>query len=171
MIKALLKKRTLLLSLLMLVAMVLVIQLYFERRYLLQVEAVESEAVSDRLSTIRYQLESELTNHLALINGLAAFIASYPDFTQAQFELYASTVLVREPALVNLAAAPDLVVRHVYPYQGNEAVIGLDYMRQDNQRAEVMQVVQTGSLVIAGPLELVQGGMAFIGRVPVYVPD
>lgn len=132
---------------------------------------MESEAVSDRLSTIRYQLESELTNHLSLINGLAAFIASYPDFTQAQFELYASTVLVREPALVNLAAAPDLVVRHVYPYQGNEAVIGLDYMRQDNQRAEVMQVVQTGGLVIAGPLELVQGGMAFIGRVPVYVPD
>ncbi|MBC52488.1 MAG: hypothetical protein CMQ34_01485 [Gammaproteobacteria bacterium] len=171
MIKTLFKKRSLLLSLLMLAVIVMAIQVSIERRYLEQVEAVQSEAVSERLSTIRYQLESELTNNLSLINGLAAFIASYPDFTAAQFELYASTVLAREPALVNLAVAPGLVIRDIYPYEGNEAAIGLDYMRQDNQRAEVVQVVQTGSLVIAGPLELVQGGVAFIGRAPVYVLD
>ena len=171
MIKTLFKKRSLLLSLLMLAAMVVAIQLYIERRYLEQVEEVQTQAVSELLGTIRYQLESELTNNLSLINGLAAFIASYPDFTATQFELYASTVLAREPALVNLAAAPGLVIRHIYPYEGNEAAIGLDYMRQPNQRADVLLAVQTGSMIIAGPLELVQGGTAFIGRAPVYVPD
>lgn len=170
MIKTLFKKRSLLLSLLMLTVMVVAIQLYIENRYLQQARQAQNVAITERLSTIRYQLESELTNNLSLINGLAAFIASYPDFTPAQYELYASTVLAREPALVNLAAAPDLVIRHIYPFAGNEAAIGLDYMRQDNQRAEVVQVVQTGTLVIAGPLELVQGGMAFVGRAPVYVP-
>lgn len=169
MMKTLFKKRSLLLSLLMLATMVVLIQMYIERRYLEQVETLQSAAVSERLSTIRYQLESELTNNLSLINGLAAFISSYPDFTPAQYELYASTVLAREPALVNLAAAPDLVIRYIYPGEGNEAAIGLDYMNQANQRDDVVQVVETGSMVIAGPLELVQGGFAFVGRAPVYV--
>lgn len=170
MIKTLVKKRSLMLSLLMLAVVVMAMQFYIERRYLEQLRSVQSDTISERLSTIRYQLESELTNNLSLINGLAAFIASYPDFTETQYELYASTVLAREPALVNLAAAPDLVVRYVYPYAGNEAVIGLDYMRQDNQRSDVVRVVESGNLVIAGPLELVQGGSAFIGRAPVYLP-
>lgn len=170
MITTLVKKRFPMLSLLMLAAMVTAMQFYIERRYLEQMRSVQSATTSERLSTIRYQLESELTNNLSLINGLAAFIASYPDFTAAQYELYASTVLEREPALVNLAAAPDLVVRYIYPYAGNEAAIGLNYMRQENQREDVVRVVESGSMVIAGPLELVQGGFAFVGRAPVYVP-
>lgn len=171
MLKTLLKKRSLLVSLLLLALLVAAMQFYVEQRYLDQLRATQSESISERLSTIRYQLESELTSNLSLINGLGAFIASYPDFTAAQYELYASTVLDRERALVSLAAAPDLVVRYIYPYAGNEAAIGLDYLRQDNQRDEVVRVVETGAMVIAGPLELVQGGFAFVGRAPVYIPD
>ncbi|MEX2335270.1 MAG: CHASE domain-containing protein, partial [Pseudohongiella sp.] len=170
MIKTLFRKRSLLLSLFLLAVLVIGIQLYVERRYLDQLQNEQSASVSERLSTIRYQLESELTNNLSLINGLAAFIASYPDFTDAQYRLYASTVLSREPALVNLAAAPDLVIRYIFPNEGNEAAVGLNYLEQDNQRDEVIQVVETGSMVIAGPLELVQGGFAFVGRAPVYLP-
>ncbi len=169
MLKSLVKKRSLILSLLTLALIVVAVQRYVENRYRDQLRFVQNETISERLSTIRYQLEGELSNNLSLINGLAAFIASYPDFTEDQYELYASTVLAREPALVNLAAAPDLVVRYVYPYAGNEAVIGLNYLRQANQREDVVRVVESGSMVIAGPLELVQGGMAFLGRAPVYV--
>lgn len=167
----LLANRSLLISLLLLAMLVAGLQFYIERRYLEQQHAEQRELVTERLSVIRYQLESTLTNNLSLINGLAAFIASYPDFTDAQFALYASTVLSREPALVNLAAAPDLVIRYVYPLETNRAALGLDYLQQADQRDAVLRVVESGSMVIAGPLELIQGGYAFIGRAPVYVVD
>ena len=138
------------------------------RTVLVELERVQ---VFENLSSVRYQLESALSNNLSLVNGLAAFIASNPDFTQQEFDTYAATVLMREPALRNLAAAPGLVVRYVYPVEGNEAAIGLDYNTNEAQRAAVQRVVRTGSMVIAGPLELVQGGSAFVARSPVYLDD
>ncbi len=134
-------------------------------------QELERVQVFENLSSVRYQLESALSNTLSLINGLNAFIASSPDFTQAEFDTYAATVLMREPALINLAAAPGLVVRHVYPLEGNEAVLGLDYTAVESQRAAVQRVIRTGSMVVGGPLELVQGGTAFVARSPVFLAD
>lgn len=123
----------------------------------------------ERLGALRSRLESVIANNLSLTNGLAAFVAANPDLSQEEFAAYARNVLAREPSLRNLAAAPDLVVRYVYPYKGNEAVLGLDYRANPAQREAAERVLQTGDLVVAGPVELVQGGMALIGRAPVYI--
>lgn len=162
-------KRSLILSLVLLAAAMLVLEYFLESRFVGRQLAEQREETAERLGVIRYQLESTLANNLSLINGLAAFISSDPDFTEAQFNRYAETVISREPALVNLAAAPDLVIRYVYPYESNRAAIGLDYMTVPDQRDAVLKVVETGDMVIAGPVELVQGGRAFVGRAPVYV--
>lgn len=164
-------RRAMLWSLLMLSLFMLGLQVFLETRFTQRQLDSQREDVANQLGNIRSQLESTLANNLSLINGLAAFISSYPDFTQAQFNQYAETVIAREPALVNLAAAPDLVVRYVYPQEGNESVIGLDYRTREDQRDAVIKVVQTGTMVIAGPFELVQGGRAFVGRAPVFVTD
>jgi diguanylate cyclase (GGDEF)-like protein len=168
-IKAIIKTRAFLWAWTGLAVLVAVLHFYAEVRLYDQSTAQQRDVLTERLSVFRYQLESTLTNNLSLINGLAAFIASYPDFTPAQYELYAQTVIAREPSLVNLAAAPDLVVRYVYPVEGNEAAIGLNYLQTPGQRDDVLRAVESGSLVIAGPVELVQGGLAFIGRAPVFV--
>jgi len=131
----------------------------------------EREVVLERLGNVRYQLESHISSNLSLINGLAAFVSAYPDFTTEQFEQYASKVIARDPTLLNLAVAPDLVVRFVYPYAGNEAVLGLDYRTQPDQWPVVERVINTGGLVVAGPVNLVQGGIGLIGRAPVYVDE
>ncbi|MDT8427394.1 MAG: EAL domain-containing protein [Pseudomonadales bacterium] len=142
-----------------------------ERSWLRSLQRNEQEVVTSQLSNYRYQLESLVTNTLSVLNGLAAFIGSNPDFTQAQFDAYAATVIAREPSLVNLAVAPDLVVRYVYPLQNNTQALGLDYRATPDQFALVQRVLESGGMVVAGPLELIQGGLAFIGRAPVYIDD
>jgi diguanylate cyclase (GGDEF)-like protein len=156
---------------LLLAALVVVLHLFIEQRVIEQRDLTRDALLNDRLSVVRYQLESALTNNLSLINGLAAFISSDPDFPPEQYETYARTVLAREPALVNLAAAPDMVVEYVYPLSGNEQVLGLDYLQTPEQREQALQVVEQGMMIIAGPVNLVQGGVAFIGRAPVYIAD
>ena len=96
-----------------------------------------------------------IAKNLALTNGLAAFVAANPDLGQEEFDAYARNVLVREPSLRNLAAAPDLVVRYVYPREGNEAMLGLDYRADPAQREVAERVMRSGDLVVAGPVELV----------------
>lgn len=133
-------------------------------------EAWQSE-IRDRISIIRYQLESTLSNTLSLINGLAAYIASDTIFTEEEFQRYAELVVSREPTLLSLVAAPDLVVRHLYPLAGNEEVLGLDYLQTPGQRDSVLRAVEQREMVVDGPVELVQGGVGFIGRVPVLLED
>ncbi|TFH74903.1 hypothetical protein E3V39_01750 [Gammaproteobacteria bacterium LSUCC0112] len=54
---------------------------FLEKRYLDRQLSEQREVIAERLSGIRDQLESTLANNLSLINGLAAFITAYPDFT------------------------------------------------------------------------------------------
>ncbi len=56
----------------------------------------------------------------------------------------------------------------MYPIKGNEQAIGLDYMKNEKQKGAVIKAIKTGKTVIAGPVELIQGGRGFIARIPVY---
>lgn len=167
----LMPRRTFVVLLVVMCVLLLLAQQLFEYRLRERVQTTERAVLIERLGYLRYQLESRLANNLALVNGLAAFIAAYPDFTEAEYARYAATVLAQEPSLINLAAAPDMVIRHIYPPAGNEPALGLDYMQEPSQRAVVERAVATGAMVVAGPVELVQGGEAIIGRAPVHVSD
>src|SRR5690606_25349752 len=71
----------------------------------------------------------------------------------------------------NIAAAPDLVVRMVYPVEPNRASLGLDYSKNPAQRDAALRARKTGELIVAGPVNLVQGGQGFIGRFPVFIDE
>lgn len=86
---------------------------------------------------------------------------------QQRFGELARGVFSEGSLLRNIAAAPELVVAMVYPLKGNEKAIGLDYRANDKQRSSVMRAVASGEMVLAGPVDLVQGGRGLIGRFPV----
>jgi PAS domain S-box-containing protein len=69
--------------------------------------------------------------------------------------------------------AKDTVVTHVYPVKGNKEAIGLELLKVPDQSPAVQRALETRSTVLAGPVKLVQGGTAFIGRTPIYLtpPD
>ncbi|MDR1194084.1 MAG: response regulator, partial [Peptococcaceae bacterium] len=53
--------------------------------------------------------------------------------------------------------------------QGNEGVLGLDFFQAGAGNIEARLAKETGELVFGGPFELVQGGLALVGRLPVWV--
>nr|WP_249116065.1 diguanylate cyclase [Azoarcus sp. L1K30] len=57
----------------------------------------------------------------------------------------------------------------VYPLAGNEAAVGLDLLNHPIQGAMTRRMLETGHPVLAGPVELVQGGLALIHRVPIFL--
>lgn len=132
--------------------------------------SVELDVVQT-LSTVKAKLEGNLQKNLSMLTGFAAYISAAPDLSNEEFSNYAKEVFKKEPLLVNFAAAKDLVVNYVYPYEGNERVIGLDYRENKEQRQMALQVAQTGNLMVVGPVNLVQGGTAFIGRAPIFTGE
>ncbi|MFZ5610030.1 MAG: response regulator [Pseudomonadota bacterium] len=116
----------------------------------------------------RARIESEVNSSFFLVSGLVSHLTMAGDFTQQVFDQLAADMRERYPNLKNIAAAPDMVVRFVYPREGNEGVLGLDYAKAEEQREMAFLAKTTGRPVLAGPVDLVQGGTAFIGRFPVY---
>lgn len=86
------------------------------------------------------------------------------------FEKVAATI-VDDPAILNIIIAPGGVISKVYPLDGNEQVIGFRYFEEGAGNKEAVAARETGELVLGGPFELVQGGMALVGRLPVYLKE
>ncbi len=120
---------------------------------------------------IRSHLEGQLTADVQLIKGLVGLLVSEQSMTQDRFNEIAAYVAGDLPEILNIAVAPDLVVSMVYPYERNKAVLGLDYNKNDAQREAVMRMRDSGEIVLAGPVNLVQGGTGFIIRFPVFTGE
>ena len=125
--------------------------------------------VLKEMSVIRAKLEGNISGNVQLVRGLVAVIATEPQMSQERFSALAVKLFSEHSQLRNVAGAPDLVVRLMHPLEGNEKAIGLDYRTNAAQRDATLRAHQTGQMVLAGPVDLVQGGRGFIGRFPVFV--
>jgi PAS domain S-box-containing protein len=129
----------------------------------------QETSTSLRLASLRAQLEGALNANLLLISGAASFIATNPNVTEEEFTAFAREIMRRPNLLINLGAAPDFTFTYVYPREGNEAIIGLNYRDMAGQWEQARKAKESGRMELAGPLELVQGGIGLIGRAPVIL--
>ena len=127
--------------------------------------------VLSHVSLIRAKLEGDLSHNIEVIRGLVATVAAEPGMSQSRFSELAATLLGGKTQIRNISVAPDLVVTMVHPVEGNRQILGLDYRDDPLHREAALRVRDTGQLVVAGPVEIRQGGTAVIGRFPVFVDD
>ena len=154
-------------TLLVLVAVV-IIGLVGGRQHTLIETQKERDRVATRLEALGGRIESNLNTPIQSARGVVAALASEPDMSQRRFSWLVSRIIGSSREIRNVAAARDLVVNLVYPVKGNESALGLDYRLQEAQREAAFHARDTGEFILTGPVDLVQGGQAFIGRIPVF---
>ena len=114
------------------------------------------------------RLEGQLGANLAVGYGLEAQVSVLEKLEQAELEIVAQRLLNKPLNIRNIALAPDLIVNAVYPLESNRAALGLNYRLHENQRAQVLRAMESNQVILAGPLDLVQGGgKHLIARFPV----
>ena len=105
-------------------------------------------------------LSSTYTLQALLSQNDGKFIRDFEELTEEIFPSY--------PGVIELAIAPKGIIEQVAPLKGNEKVLGLNLFEAKTQNKESFLARETGKLTLAGPLELVQGGMGLVGRLPIY---
>lgn len=123
------------------------------------------------LTEYQNRLSTELQTHIQLIRGLPSLFAVNQHLTQKQFAEAVGYLVNNESEIRNIAAAPDMIIKYMYPVEGNELAIGLDYRKEPEQFEAADRARRTRELVLAGPLELKQGGTGLVTRVPVFLND
>ncbi|WP_185232895.1 response regulator [Teredinibacter franksiae] len=134
-------------------------------------EQAQRSSALQELSVIRARLEGNINANLQTGLSLAAIIGANSNLNQDVFSQYAKSLFRGHTQLRNIAAAPDMVIRYMYPLKGNEAAVNLDYRAVPEQWSAIQTALDSGDLVLAGPVNLKQGGQGLIGRVPVFNPN
>ncbi len=137
-------------------------------QYTFQVDRMR-EHLSAELDKIRGNLSRELYAAIYLTEGIVSLVITEREIDEAKFQAMASQLLSHSPLIRNVALAPGNVVRSIYPREGNERIIGLHYIETPGQREAVVRAMSEKRMVVAGPVELLQGGVGIISRSPIYV--
>ena len=108
---------------------------------------------------------SEMSKTRVLEAYLIQTSGDYSDFGRV------AHVLLREDYVRNGLFAPDGIVDGVFPLEGNEDVVGLNMYRDGAGNLEAQAAIEKEALYIAGPFQLIQGGLGIAGRRPVFLTD
>lgn len=127
----------------------------------------EIAQVTSDLSELRSDLEFVINKNLNLSKGLVTFLSINPNLDQQAFGEFTSRLLSDDHQIRNIGAAKDMVISHVYPLHGNEAVLGFNYLESPVQKRAALNAIAQKKTILAGPLPLVQGGEALIARTAV----
>ncbi|CAM5207353.1 hypothetical protein [Alishewanella longhuensis] len=127
-------KNKLLLSvaLLLLITSTTVLVEYLNHNFQNSIKLHRQQQLSQKLSLVRANLESELNANIFLADSLATIITVNPLSGPQEWEKLAETLFLKASSIRNIAIAPNNIVSFVYPLAGNEAVLGLDYRSLPN---------------------------------------
>ncbi len=134
-----------------------------EKERALAVVGNQTSAITNQFNVI-FSRDYTLSNLMVASEGNTAY------FDVVAKHLFEETERLSGIALKNIVLAPDGVVEKVYPLEGNEKLIGFNFLdptKPGNTKA--LEAYEKGELVVTNPFELVQGGMGMGGRLPVYI--
>jgi len=114
-------------------------------------------------------LERQFARSLSSTLALAAILREYGEIKN--FDALAAEMIKNYGGINNLQLAPNGVVTQIYPLAGNEEAIGHDLLNDPRRRTEAVKAIESRTLTLAGPFNLIQGGMGVVGRLPVFVPN
>ena len=139
----------------------------------------EADEVSQRraaslafASELRARADRELNSVLYLASGLVGYLVvrhEHLDPVEIQRILREMHLFGRH--VRNFSIAVGYRMSYMYPLAGNEQALGRDYREMPDQWPAVKAAVDSRKGVLTGPVGLVQGGLALIYRIPIYVGD
>lgn len=132
-------------------------------------QSEERARVALQLSALAAQLQSQIGLAFSETEGIAQLLRVDDSISPEHFRGIAREAIHSAPHISRIAMAPDDVLSDIYPLEGNESVLGLDYRNLTDQYPLLRRSKALGLPVLAGPVALYQGGQALIYRRPIFL--
>ncbi len=140
--------------------------------------AKQDERTQNELNKIGARIERAVHKRVSVVTGLEAFVHSQQDLDLQQpgkeklfryrFSRFVRALDQQVPGILSMQLAPGGVISYMSNLEQNREAIGYDLLVDDLRREQVLNTIANRSLIIAGPLTLIQGGEAIIARKAVY---
>jgi PAS domain S-box-containing protein len=127
----------------------------------------EMSRLLSRANGKKERLHVTLSNSLSCTQTLAFIIEEYG--VPNDFDSLAEKLIKINPLVDAIELLRGGVITNVFPIDGNEAAIGYDILSDTIRHSGAVKAIRTHSFFFAGPVRLKQGGIAVIGRQPIFV--
>ena len=127
----------------------------------------------ERIRTIYAERTENLVNSVFHKTDVlaAAVKLENGNITEQTFNTVAQIVYEKDSGIRGIQYMPGAVVTYSYPVEGNEAVIGKNFLEIPERRKDVMLAIESKSIALSGPYHLIQGGLGVVARNPVFLTD
>ncbi len=133
-----------------------------------KVTKTEREKVFELISAKKSQLEKALYSRIYYTKGVAAYIALNPSINHQNFQDLAKELIGKDTTINTMSIAKDGIISSIYPFEGHEKAVGLNLLAHPARREIVDKTIETHNTFVAGPVELVEGGIAFVSYTPIF---
>jgi PAS domain S-box-containing protein len=129
----------------------------------------EHREMRNVLGVVHQNIEQLLKNSYA--SALTMAMTLNDEGVPENFETVGRRLVSANEGIDAVQLVPNGVIKYIYPLKDNEAALDFDILNHPVLKLEALKSVKDETMYFAGPLELKQGGMAIIGRIPVYKND
>ena len=137
-----------------------------ERSRIFKVKEVARVITSSHVHAIQERLGRSLSATYALAAVLAQGNGQIKDF-----DSLGQKMISTYGGISSLQLAENGVISAIVPLAGNEKALGHNLLEDAARNKEARLAMISRALTLAGPFELLQGGMAVVGRLPIFLPD
>ena len=121
-------------------------------------------------SELRARSDRELNSLLYLASGVVGYLTvRHKTLDIAEIDRILAAIYTRGKHVRNFTIAIGQKIHYIYPPNGNEDLIGLDYSDLEDQWPLIRRAIEDRKILLSGRVELVQGGSALIYREPIIV--
>jgi len=125
--------------------------------------------LTDLLISKKSHLEKALHSRIYYTKGVAAYTAINDGISTEKFYQLAEELIQNDTVINSMALSENCVINAIYPLKGHEAAIGVDLLKHPQRKLIVEETIKTHNTFVAGPVELVEGGIAFISYTPIFL--
>ncbi|MCD4713433.1 MAG: EAL domain-containing protein [Clostridiales bacterium] len=126
----------------------------------------------DALLMTQTNLESMIKSRMISMGSIAAYVEIDNEISQLEYSSFAKNIYASSDEIVkSMTFITDTTITHIYPYEENKAAIGIDLASEASQRDLILYAKNNLKAVFTAPVNLVEGGIGIIVRIPVVVND
>jgi PAS domain S-box-containing protein len=118
------------------------------------------------------RIERELNSIIHLSSAIEAYVKiNHENIDSTEIQKILNELVNSSSIIRNIGLAESTTIKYISPIEGNEEALGINYKMIPGQWSAVKKSIESKKGTIAGPIDLVQGGVAIIYRKPIYFGD
>ena len=114
------------------------------------------------------EIQSKIAQAVTVVDS-QILLLKQNNYDEKYFDMWAKELILGKDTIASIQLAKNGIVSNIYPYEGNEAAIGHDLLKDKRRDDGALLAIEKRDITFIGPIKLIQNEKyALISRKPIF---